>query len=64
MKPRIIRGFLARYTMNKLPIKEVAIDLGFTNSSMFSREFQLFHGVKPTDFQRREIGRASCRERV
>lgn len=36
------------------PIKEVAIDLGFTNSSMFSREFQLFHGVKPTDFQRRE----------
>jgi AraC family transcriptional regulator of adaptative response / DNA-3-methyladenine glycosylase II len=36
------------------PIKEVAIDLGFTTSKMFSRDFQLFHGVKPTDFQRRE----------
>jgi len=36
------------------PIKEVAIDLGFTTSKMFSRDFQLFHGVKPTDFQRKE----------
>ena len=36
------------------PIKEVSIDLGFTNSGMFSREFQWFHGVKPTDFQRKE----------
>ena len=36
------------------PIKQVAIDLGFTTSKMFSRDFQLFHGVKPTDFQRRE----------
>lgn len=37
------------------PIKEVASDLGFTTSKMFSRDFQLFHGVKPTDFQRKEI---------
>ncbi len=37
------------------PIKEVAIDLGFTNSKMFSRDFQIFYGVKPTDFQRREF---------
>lgn len=36
------------------PIKEVAIDLGFTNSKMFSRDFQLFHGVTPTEFQRKE----------
>jgi AraC-like DNA-binding protein len=36
------------------PIKEVAIDLGFTTAKMFSRDFQLFHGVKPTDFQRKE----------
>lgn len=36
------------------PIKEVAIDLGFTTSKMFSRDFQIFYGVKPTDFQRKE----------
>lgn len=36
------------------PIKEVAIDLGFTTAKMFSRDFQLYHGVKPTDFQRKE----------
>ena len=36
------------------PIKEVAIDLGFTNSKMFSRDFQLFHGVTPTAFQKKE----------
>jgi AraC-like DNA-binding protein len=36
------------------PIKEVAIDLGFTTAKMFSRDFQTFHGVKPTDFQRKE----------
>lgn len=36
------------------PIKEVAIDLGFTTAKMFSRDFQLFHGVKPTEFQRKE----------
>jgi transcriptional regulator GlxA family with amidase domain len=39
------------------PIKEVAIDLGFTTAKMFSRDFQLFHGVKPTDFQRLEHAR-------
>ena len=37
------------------PIKEVAIDLGFTTAKMFSRDFQLFHGVKPTEFQRKEF---------
>lgn len=36
------------------PIKEVAIDLGYTTSKMFSRDFQIFYGVKPTDFQRKE----------
>ena len=36
------------------PIKEVAIDLGFTTAKMFSRDFQIFYGVKPTDFQRKE----------
>lgn len=36
------------------PIKEVSIDLGFTTAKMFSRDFQLFYGVKPTDFQRKE----------
>ena len=36
------------------PIKEVAIDLGFSNSKVFSRDFVNFHGVKPTDFQRKE----------
>lgn len=36
------------------PIKEVAIDLGFSNSKVFSRDFVTFHGVKPTDFQRKE----------
>ena len=36
------------------PIKEVAIDLGFTTAKMFSRDFQTFYGVKPTDFQRKE----------
>lgn len=37
------------------PIKEIASNLGFTTAKMFSRDFQLFHGVKPTDFQRKEI---------
>lgn len=36
------------------PIKEVAIDLGFTTSKMFSRDFQAFYGVRPTDFQKKE----------
>ena len=36
------------------PIKEVAIDLGFSNSKVFSRDFITFHGVKPTEFQRKE----------
>ncbi len=38
------------------PIKEVAIDLGFSTSKMFSRDFISFHGVRPTDFQRKESG--------
>ena len=37
------------------PIKEVAIDLGFATSKMFSRDFLAFHGVRPTDFQRKEF---------
>lgn len=40
------------------PIKEVSSDLGFSNPKMFSREFQIYHGVTPTDFQRKE--RAIC----
>jgi len=36
------------------PIKEVAIDLGFSTAKMFSRDFMGFHGVRPTDFQRKE----------
>lgn len=36
------------------PIKEVAIDLGFSTSKMFSRDFMAFYGVRPTDFQRKE----------
>lgn len=36
------------------PIKEVAIDLGFSTSKMFSRDFLSFYGVRPTDFQRKE----------
>jgi AraC-like DNA-binding protein len=36
------------------PIKEVAIDLGFITAKMFSRDFQQFYGMKPTDFQRKE----------
>ncbi|MGL4400840.1 MAG: helix-turn-helix transcriptional regulator [Luteolibacter sp.] len=36
------------------PIKEVAIDLGYTTSKMFSRDFQIFYGVKPTEFQSKE----------
>ncbi len=36
------------------PIKEVAMDLGFTTAKMFSRDFLSFYGVRPTDFQRKE----------
>lgn len=35
------------------PIKEVAINLGFTTTKMFSRDFLLFYGLKPTDYQRK-----------
>ena len=35
------------------PIKEVAIDLGFTTSKMFSRDFQEFYGMRPTEYQRK-----------
>ncbi|MEY3898360.1 MAG: hypothetical protein RLZZ214_3881 [Verrucomicrobiota bacterium] len=37
------------------PVKEVAIDLGFTTAKMLSRDFQLFYGVRPTDFQRKQF---------
>lgn len=36
------------------PIKEVAMDLGFSTAKMFSRDFLSFYGVRPTDFQRKE----------
>ena len=39
------------------PIKEVASDLGFATSKMFSRDFMAFYGVRPTDFQRKESER-------
>lgn len=42
------------------PVKEVANVLGFTTSKMFSRDFQLFHGVKPTEFQRKELGHGNA----
>lgn len=35
-------------------IKEAAIDLGFSSAKLFSRDFQTFYGLRPTDFQRRE----------
>ncbi len=35
-------------------IKEVAGELGFSNPKVFSRDFLVFHGVRPTDFQRKE----------
>lgn len=37
------------------PIKEVASDLGFTTAKMFSRDFQLFYGMRPTDYQRKQF---------
>jgi AraC-like DNA-binding protein len=36
------------------PIKAVAHDLGYTTAKMFSRDFQAFYTMKPTDFQRKE----------
>lgn len=35
------------------PIKEAAGELGFPSTKDFSREFQAFYEVSPTDFQRR-----------
>jgi AraC-like DNA-binding protein len=32
-------------------IKEVAANLGFSNQKIFSREFQIFHGVTPTTYK-------------
>ena len=40
-------------------IKEVAANLGFTNAKMFARDFQIFYGVKPSDFQRKEHARVA-----
>lgn len=37
-------------------VKEIASDLGFTNSRVFSRQFSACHGVSPSDFQRNESG--------
>jgi AraC-like DNA-binding protein len=36
-----------------LPIKEAAAELGFPSTKDFSREFNAFYEVSPTDFQRR-----------
>ncbi len=38
-------------------IKEVAADLGFSTPKMLARDFQAFHGVTPTEFQRQEFAR-------
>jgi AraC-like DNA-binding protein len=35
-------------------IKEVAMDLGYTTSKVFAREFNGFHEVSPTHFQRKD----------
>lgn len=37
------------------PIKEVSCDLGFTTTRMLSRDFFSFHGVRPTEYQRKEL---------
>ncbi len=39
--------------MEGLPVKEAASLLGFPSTKDFSREFNAFHEVSPTDFQRR-----------
>lgn len=36
-------------------IKEVSADLGFASHKVFGREFQLFYGLSPTDFQRKDF---------
>jgi AraC-like DNA-binding protein len=36
------------------PIKEVAMDLGYTASKVFAREFNGFYEVSPTHFQRKD----------
>ncbi len=38
-------------------VKEVAADLGFATPKMLARDFLAFHGVTPTEFQRREFAR-------
>jgi AraC-like DNA-binding protein len=49
------RMVAARHLLRRgSPIKEVAIDLGFPTAKMFSRDFMAFHGVRPTEFQRKE----------
>lgn len=49
------RMVAARILLRKgTPVKEVAIDLGFSTAKVFSRDFQNFYGLRPTDFQRRE----------
>ena len=40
--------------MEGLQIKEAAGELGFPSTKDFSREFQNFYEVSPTDFQRRQ----------
>ncbi len=47
--------------MEGLPIKEAAGELGFPSTKDFSREFQNFYEVSPTDFQRRQDAERSRR---
>jgi len=37
------------------PIKQVAMELGFSTPKMLSRDFQTFYSVTPTEFQRKEF---------
>ena len=38
-------------------VKEVAMDLGYTQTATFSREFMLCYGVQPTTFVRQSASR-------
>ena len=40
-------------------VKEVAMDLGYTQTATFSREFLLCYGVQPTTFVQRSAARAA-----
>ena len=63
----------AAYLMKSSPersLASIALDAGFSAHSDFTRVFKQHYGVAPSRWDRRsrldarEIGRASCRERV